>query len=91
MAKSYHHLTYEERCQIYAVLKRCISKLSIAKELGHSRSTISREIKKNTGNPGYLFKQAQKKAEERRHKANAAKSKITGSTILLIEEKLTTE
>jgi IS30 family transposase len=91
MAKSYHHLTYEERCQIYALLKRGISKLSIAKELGHSASTISREIKRNTGNRGYRFKQAQEKAEDRRHKANTVKSKMTSSTILLIEEKLKTE
>jgi len=60
------HLTYEERCQIYALRSNQASLRSIAKQLDRNVSTISREIKRNSGKRGYRFKQAQRKALERR-------------------------
>ncbi len=52
-----------------------------------SKSTISREIKRNSGLRGYRYKQAQKKAVERRQ--DASKSiKMTDDIIALIDEKL---
>ena len=44
MATGYHHLSYEERCQIHALRKRADSLREIARQLGRSPSTISREL-----------------------------------------------
>ena len=49
----YHHLTRDERCQIYALLKRGDSKSAIAKALGVDRSTTYREVQRNLGQRGY--------------------------------------
>ena len=65
MPEGYHHLAYAERCQIYALKKRGDSLSSIAKLLNVHRSTVSREFKRNTGQKGYRFKQAQEMADER--------------------------
>lgn len=62
MARSYKHLTYEQRCQIYALKGRGDSVTEIARALGVSHSTISRELKRNSGRRGYRYKQAQEKA-----------------------------
>ena len=58
----YRRITYEDRCQIYALSKRGTSQESIAKVLGVSQSAISREICRNRGQRGYRFKQAEAKA-----------------------------
>jgi IS30 family transposase len=60
------HLTFCEREILYRLLKAKRPKAEIAELLGRSRSTIYREIKRNTGGRGYRPKQAQRKAEERR-------------------------
>jgi len=80
------HLTYEQRCQIFAYLKRDISKREIGRLLGVSHSTIIREIKRNTGQRGYRFKQANNMAQERRHKASSTPQKMTSKNINLIKE-----
>ena len=59
MPEGYHHLTYEERCQIYALLQSGLSQAAIARQLGVDRSTIKRELDRNTGARSYRFKQAQ--------------------------------
>ncbi len=59
MAKPYQHLTYEQRCQIYALKKRNFSQAEIGKDLGVSQGSISRELRRNRGLRGYRFKQAQ--------------------------------
>ena len=48
------------------MLKAKKPKSEIAELMGRSRSTIYREIQRNTGGRGYRPKQAQRKAEERR-------------------------
>ncbi len=58
MAKGYRHLSYEERCQIHALKKRADSIRGIARQLGRSPSTISREVRRNSGGGGYRYKQA---------------------------------
>ena len=50
MPKGYTRLAYEQRCQIYALLK-----------MGVSQSTINREVWRNKGMRGYRYEQAQKK------------------------------
>ena len=88
MSNSYHHLTYEQRCQIYALKKRGDSSKEIAKEIGVDRSTIYRELARNTGGKGYRYKQAQEKSEGRRYNASSQKKKMTPEMIVLVESKL---
>lgn len=62
----YKQLTQEERYQIYALLKAGHTQSEIAMILDRHKSTISREILRNTGLRGYRPKQAQRLTEERR-------------------------
>jgi transposase, IS30 family len=91
MPKGYRHLTYDKRCQIYALLKRGCAKTEIAQLLGVHRSTITRELKRNTGCKGYRYLQAQEKASARRAAASGAPRKMKPSLVREIEEKLTQE
>ena len=88
MAKGYHHLTYEQRCQLYALKKRRDSPSTIAKELEVHRSTIYRELERNSGGRGYRIKQAQETSSVRCSRASSHPSKMTPETIAIIEEKL---
>jgi IS30 family transposase len=67
---SYKQLTYEQRNEIYALLKADLNQTQIAKIVGVSKSTISREINRNTGHKGYRPKQANARALERRKNAD---------------------
>jgi len=87
MTKSYNQLTYEQRCQIYALKKSGFSQRQIAKNIEVNQSTISRELARNSGGKGYRYKQAQDKAERRRREA-IKPTKMLLSTIELIEAKL---
>ncbi len=80
------HLSYEERCQIYAHLQNRLSKRKIAILMGRNPSVISREIRRNSGKRGYRFKQAHSMAIKRRVDANSNPSKMTSSTIVLIKK-----
>ena len=62
----YKQLTQEERYQIHAYLKAGFNQTEIAMVLKRHKSTISREITRNTGLRGYRPKQAQCLTEERR-------------------------
>lgn len=46
----YKQLTHKERYQIYALLKEGLNRTQIAKNIGVNKSTISREIKRNSIN-----------------------------------------
>lgn len=70
--KKYKHLSQEQRYHIYALKKAGASQKSIAQELAVSPSTISRELKRNTGLKGYRPKQAQQLTTLRVHKAACA-------------------
>ena len=50
---TYHHLSREERYQISALLKEGLAQAQIALNLGRHKSTINREIARNTGFRGY--------------------------------------
>ena len=65
----YNQLTQEERYQIKAYKESGLSQLEIARRLFRSASTISRELKRNTGLRGYRPKQAQETSDSRRHRA----------------------
>jgi transposase, IS30 family len=88
MPKGYHHLTYSERCQIYALRGRGDSQSSIAKALSVHRSTICRELKRNTGLKGYRCRQAQRKADEKRRESSQGASKLHTNEIDFIEKGL---
>lgn len=77
MSKTYTHLTYELRCQIYALNGSGKSQTWIAHQLGVSQSTISRELSRNKGGCGYRYKQAHRKATLRRHRASSVARVMT--------------
>lgn len=64
----YAQLTSKERYLINKLLKIGFNQTEIAKEVGVHKSTISRELKRNTGKRGYRHKQAQRFADHRRKK-----------------------
>lgn len=84
---SYQQLAYEQRCQISVLKKRGCSQRDIAKSVGVSQSTVSRELARNTGKRGYRHNQAQEKSERRRKEANRA-TRMTPELIPIIEAKL---
>jgi len=67
---NYKQLTYEQRIEIYALLKAGLNQAKISKLIGVSKSTISREIKRNTGLKGYRPKQANQQALARRQNSD---------------------
>ena len=54
----YKHLSQAERYQIYDLINSRHDQTQIAKLLVRHKSTISRELKRNTGSRGYRPKQA---------------------------------
>ena len=64
MTRSYKQLDILERQQIYFLRKQGFSLRKIAEDLSRSPSTISREVKRNSGGKGYRFAQAQRKARQ---------------------------
>jgi len=65
---TYAQLTSKERYTIFILGQANHCPAAIAKVLGRSRSTVTREIARNTvsGDGGYLFGAAQKRTDERR-------------------------
>jgi IS30 family transposase len=55
---TYKHISQAERYQIHALMKAEHNQSQIAKVLERSKSTISRELSRNTGSLGYWPKQA---------------------------------
>ena len=64
--RSYKQLTQEQRYHIQAHQKIKVSMGSMAKELKVDKSTISRELKRNSGKRGYHAQQAHKQAMARK-------------------------
>ena len=77
MGRSFHHLTQDHRAQIYSLRSTGHTVIEIANHLGYHRSTIYRELQRNSGQRGYRHQQAQKKATERRREASSAPRKMT--------------
>ena len=84
--RRYTQLTREQRYQIYALKKAGHSQNKIALLVEVHKSTISRELKRNTGQRGYRPKQAhwfsQRRDKAKRHK------RIELETWLLVESRL---
>jgi transposase, IS30 family len=81
---SYEHLSLAERHYIEIERKVGTSMNRIAKALGRSQSTLSREISRNTGQRGYRHKQADALAEQR-HKNKPKAVKLTEEIKRLID------
>jgi IS30 family transposase len=62
---TYKHLSQTERYQIFSLMKEGLNCTEIAKNLGRSKSTISREIVRNKGGRGYRPRQTDQLARER--------------------------
>lgn len=88
MPIGYHHLIREQRSQIYALKSTGLEQKDIATHLGVSPSTISRELKRNQGERGYRFQQADRFATERRYVASSERKRMTPSVVKIIEEKI---
>ena len=85
--QTYKQLTYEQRCQIYALKNIGKSQQVIAEEIGINQSNLCRELQRNTGQRGYRFKQAQTLCCNRRKNSVKAR-KMTVEMITLVEEKI---
>jgi len=64
----YKQLTYEKRIEIKAYFKLGYNQSEIANLIDVNKSTISRELKNNSGLRGYRPKQAQEKINYGREK-----------------------
>lgn len=60
------HLTFQERELLYRLKKQGKSKPEMAELMGRHRSTIYRELDRNSGQRGYRPQQAQRLADQRR-------------------------
>jgi transposase, IS30 family len=66
----FRRVTHEDRVYIKASLDAGLTNVAIADKLGLDKSTIGREISRNSGKRGYRPKQAREKADERQHARN---------------------
>ena len=84
---SYQHLSLAERHYIEIERKAGRSMNQIARLLNRSQSSISRELKRNTGKRGYRHQQADRLTIER-HALKPKRVKLTAKTKLLINHYL---
>jgi transposase, IS30 family len=95
MAKKYFQLTQAHRHQIEALLSAGLKQTKIAKTLGVSRSTISRELKRNVPKRGkgakkYSAENAQVKTDIR-HKTKPKHIKFTDDLKAFVHKQMTEE
>lgn len=82
---NYKHLSLEERHYIKVELEAGRSLNKIAEALGRSQSTLSRELRRNTGQKGYRHKQADRMAHDR-HKTKCKAIKLTDKIKRVIKD-----
>lgn len=88
--RQYRQLTEDDRIEIYAMKQAASSQADMARRLRVHRSTISRELARNTGQRGYRPQQAHGLANHRRWHARKA-VKMTPATIAYIEQRIRQE
>jgi transposase, IS30 family len=86
--KKDRHLAYEDRCQIHALLKRGYSHAEIAWDIAVHRTTIWRELRRNSGTTGYYYHWAESQAEERQRSRRSFPRKMKPRLVAFIETKL---
>ena len=92
--KRYKQLTIEQRYQICGLKTAGFDQSEIAVELKVDKGTISRELRRNSGNRGWRPKQAQEKSDARRQACKSAckfSSEDFTQVDLLIRGKLSPE
>jgi IS30 family transposase len=86
---SYTHLSAEERMKLYQLKQQQLSNRSIARHLGRSASTISRELQRNQTAEGiYLPDTAHMKMQQRRQAAKTPFSSISSACIAQLKARL---
>jgi len=88
MSKEIRHLRAEDRKIIHRMSKDKNSQTEIARLLGFSQGTISKELKRNTGGNGYRPKQAQAKALERKQSKQPRSRRIIAALEVLVSTRL---
>ena len=78
MGTNYDHFSLEERCQLRGMVEMGLSKTEISRRLGRHRSTIDRELRRNSNQDGYRPDSAERRAWARKFRG----SKIERSTHL---------
>jgi transposase, IS30 family len=86
--KVYNNLQYEDRCKIEVLKESKLSNTKIAQQLKVHRSSIGRELKRNSLKGKYHCQEAQKKAESRRKKASKKAKKMNAEMIQHINNHL---
>lgn len=86
----YKHLTSEQRYTIDVMLRQKKSRKEISQTIGVSESTLSRELKRNSGQRGYHWQQAQVKAADRQRRLQNYRS-LTFEIRRFIRDKMTEE
>lgn len=81
--KQYTQLTQEQRYQIYILMKAGHTQTDTADLIGVDKSTISRELRRNSGQRGYRPQQAHRFCQQRRDQK--ATARIDPSIWLLVE------
>lgn len=87
MAEGYRHVTQEQRYMIYGLLRSGASLRSIARHLKVAASTVSREVKRNSGGRGYRPKQAQVHADVRQAYKKSSRT-FTTEVAWMVEHQL---
>lgn len=82
---AYNQLTYEQRCQIFALRRRGVSCRAIGRDLCVHHATISRELRRNGGRGGYHHVEAQALSLARRRRPAV---KMRGAFVLVVLGKL---
>ena len=82
----YHQLTSEQRSQIFALLQKKTARKEIARIVGTSEATISRELKNNSTPSGkYIWTKAHDMAMQRRNRT-VKNSKLSDELVWRIKE-----
>ena len=84
---AYRRVTKEDRIIIKSKLEEGLTKKEIADKLGFNKSTITREVQRNTGQRGYRAKQAHRMAIAR-EKSKHGPYKMTPVIMMRIIERL---
>ena len=82
------HLILQERELLYRLLKRGKSKTEIAEVMGRDRSTIYRELSRNTRRGGYEPELAQRLADRRRRVCRRPRKLDDADTLEYVRERL---
>ncbi|MFC4157836.1 IS30 family transposase [Chitinimonas lacunae] len=83
---SYRHFSQAERYQIEKGLGEGISQKAIAELLGRSASSVSREIKRNGGQPGYRAVTAQERSSQVKRTGSYIKESLWQDVVLKLKE-----